>query len=109
MNFPNCNYISSLFNFPTQMQPGCGTNVTCHHARSQEYFTISTDPQFIFEGEKCDSFIKFYYHQFRGHKCSDIKDRMGVYSDKKAGRFFVSTNAKPPFAKLIVKRSDKKN
>lgn len=85
------------------MKPGCGTNVTCHHARSQEYFTISTDPQYKFEGEKCESLIKFYYNQFMGKHCSEIRDRMGVYSDKKPGKFFVTTNSKPPFAEIIDK------
>lgn len=93
----------------TNQKPGCGTNVTCHHARSQEYFTISTDPQYIFEGEKCDNLIKLYYNQFMRRHCSEIRDRMGVFSDKKIGRFYVSTHSKPPFAKLIDNKSDKKN
>lgn len=79
--------------------PGCGANVLCSHSRAQEYFTESMNPERKFIGEHCSNYAKLLMTWWLNTPCSGIKDRMGIYNERKSGKFYVSTNANPPYAK----------
>lgn len=80
-------------------QPGCGANVLCSHSRAQEYFSESISPENKFVGEHCDNYAKRLLTWWLSTPCSGIKDQMGIYTQRKSGKFYVSTNSSPPFAK----------
>lgn len=89
------------------MNPGCGKNILCSHSRAQEYFTESIDPTMIYEGQHCESIIKFYFYQFLKKNCSNEMGRLGIYSQRKSGkRYFVRTNSEPPFVRAIQKETE---
>lgn len=81
-------------------QPGCHVNVNCSHQRAFKYFGESLNPERKFIGEQCENAAKkFFVDMILKKKCSDVYDRMGLYTDRKLGRFFVLTNSEPPFAR----------
>lgn len=91
--FINCHF------FYTQMKPGCGANVLCSHSRAQEYFSESIQPENKFVGEHCTNYAKRLLTWWLNTPCSGSTDQMGIYSQRKSGKFYASTNASPPFAK----------
>lgn len=80
------------------IQPGCGINVTCSHERSYFYFNESLNSKRKFIGERCENFEKKVSLELLGQRCSDVTDRVGIFTAGKKGRFFVETNAERPFA-----------
>lgn len=79
-------------------QPGCGKDVACSHQRAQYYFSEALNPNNNFEGEQCESYSRKLLIELTGRKCSDVTDRIGIHTDHKSGRFYVKTNAQPPYA-----------
>lgn len=80
-------------------QPGCSsTDIVCSHQRAMKYFTESLNPEHRFIGDQCESYSKKLLVALTGWQCSDVSDRLGIHNEGKSGRFFVKTNAQPPFA-----------
>lgn len=94
----DCGYGNFYMNGGTT-QPRCYLDVTCSHLRAFMHFDESLNPDQKFIGERCSSGSKKYFLDLIKQKCSDVTDRMGTYIDRKSGRFFVTTNSKPPYAR----------
>lgn len=92
----DCGHGNFYFNGGT-VQPGCVLNVVCSHLRAFKYFDVSFDPEQKFIGEQCESASKKYFLDMLGQQCSDVTDRMGIYTDRKPGKFYVKTQSKRPY------------
>lgn len=79
-------------------QPKCFLDATCSHLRAFMYFDESFDPEQKFVGEQCENASKKFFLELLKKQCSNVVDRMGVYTTRKAGRFYVKTHSKPPYA-----------
>lgn len=82
-------------------QPGCLWPL-CSHFRSHEYFYEAMFAGHIFPGQKCSGRIKNFLSLVLGMFCSMNSDRLGIYSERKLGRFYVNTNAKAPYAQIVT-------
>lgn len=87
-------------------QPGCFTPI-CAHSRAIEYFTEALNPKHRFIGERCKSVAEKLLSELIAESCSDVEDRLGIYSSRKNGIFFVETNSEPPYAQSIRKNDGK--
>lgn len=86
-------------------QPECYT-ASCSHSLSHSYFSEALFESHIFSGAKCVGHITNFITRFLGIDCSEDTDRMGIYSQRKNGRFFVETKAESPYAMQIVEKSE---
>lgn len=79
-------------------QPGCLT-VFCSHSRAHAYFNEAMLEGHIFAGKKCTGRIHYFLSKVLGMHCSMESEQLGIHAEGKPGRFFIKTNAAPPFAK----------
>lgn len=79
------------------VQPGC-LSVFCSHSRAHDYFDESLLRQNIFSGDQCKGTFMNVVEGLFGMQCSSDTDRLGIYTQRKPGSFFVKTNSKSPFA-----------
>lgn len=81
-------------------QPGC-TSVLCSHSRSHDYFDEAMFAGHIFSGTKCYGRVINFVSTLLGMPCSMDSERLGIYAERKPGRYYATTNAKPPYATYI--------
>lgn len=85
------------------MQPGCEfLKILCSHSRAYMYFYESLNPNYRFES--CGDSHKKEIHKQNpspGLDSTETCEILGIHSNKTEGRFFVETNASPPFAKKV--------
>lgn len=77
---------------------GCLLDVNCSHQRARAYFNEAFNPKRQFIGERCENPARKLFLELLGQKCSNVTDRMGVYTARKVGRFFVKTNYQFPYS-----------
>lgn len=81
------------------IQPGC-LSVLCSHSRAHDFFAESLFPENEFIGEQCSGSLKlFLVNNFLKQSCSHNSDKLGIYSKRLSGRFFVKTSSSPPYVK----------
>lgn len=78
------------------IQPGCITFM-CSHSRAHEYFSEALLPGHVFTGVKCRGATVNLVWKIFGMECSSETDRLGIYSERKSGRFFLRTNRNTPY------------
>lgn len=72
----------------------------CSHSRAHDYFEESLDPGNEYVAEQCSGSIRLLFARFMQTPCTNITDRLGIYSDRIPGRFFMKTEASPPYSAI---------
>lgn len=103
-------------------QPACPDgDIICSHGMAHEYFSESMLSNHVFEGPHCGAgvikLLAKHYSLIRiplldavdkwlRNDCDNSRiDKLGIHSRMKAGRFFVETNSKYPYAKHVIESS----
>lgn len=84
-------------------QPNCVTNesndtdiayqISCSHSQAHELFQLSLNPDIVYLGQQCSSYSLY----LDGRCASNPKSKLGVYSDRLGGNFYLRTSPDPPY------------
>lgn len=83
------------------LQPGCFT-LMCSHSRAHDYFSEAIVPNHTLVGVKCRGSLVNLVWKLFGGQCSTETDRLGIHSERKAGRFYLRTNRQPPYGMPMI-------
>lgn len=82
-------------------QPGCITPF-CSHALSHDYFDEAMFNGHIFSGVKCTGRMRHFFSKIFGMSCTKDTERLGIYSQRNPGRYFIRTKEAAPYAPLVL-------
>ncbi|KAL9699181.1 hypothetical protein quinque_002622 [Culex quinquefasciatus] len=84
-------------------QPNCVTResgdtdiayqITCSHSQAHVLFRLSLNPDIVYLGQQCSSYSLY----LDGRCSSNPVSKLGVYSDRLGGNFYLKTSPDPPY------------
>lgn len=73
-----------------ELPPGL---LVCSHNIAHDYFKFSLNPKNVFVGRECNNLVNFQL----GICFGGVTDKMGIYSERMRGKFYLSTSAFEPY------------